>query len=352
MAEPHAAGVLHRVLDIAAWLADDASILWDWVYLPEQPTSEEYHWVWRFTCEMPEAARDPEAWVRGIEPLYRPGDGTAEGTKRSCEMIYRSWQALEKWAKEGKPAARDVQSAFLSEFEGQILSGNRGPDIRRIADEFCAGFIEVPAGTFRMGSPPEKQGMPEDVRTVWEDYMDSGDDPNELAEKYLDKWYFPPGKRGEEEREEEIEWWTRVFRDHDLEAIVERMYPSDETSAERVQQVSAFRLHSAPVLNCWYRLFRTGSRVEAVALSREYAQRSPQTDTPAIFVSWYDAWVFCQWARWDGHSCRLPHEDEWEYAAKADTAWDRNYWWGDEFDPAKCNADENVGHDDGARCKP
>ena len=71
---------------------------------------------------------------------------------------------------------------------------------------------------------------------------------------------------------------------------------------------------------------------------------SDDNEQPVIYVSWYDAWAFCLWARWKDRSCRLPEEHEWEYAAKAGTPWDWNYWWGDDFDETKCNAEWKVGH--------
>jgi formylglycine-generating enzyme required for sulfatase activity len=47
-----------------------------------------------------------------------------------------------------------------------------------------------------------------------------------------------------------------------------------------------------------------------------------------VVISFFDAWVYCQWLRWDGQSCRLPWETEWEYAAKYGFAsWDLEYWW-------------------------
>jgi hypothetical protein len=43
-------------------------------------------------------------------------------------------------------------------------------------------------------------------------------------------------------------------------------------------------------------------------------------------------------------SCRLPREYAWEYAAKAGTPSDWDYWWHEsDFDSSKCNADRNEG---------
>lgn len=66
---------------------------------------------------------------------------------------------------------------------------------------------------------------------------------------------------------------------------------------------------------------------------------SDTDDQPAVYVTWHEARLFC---RWRGHGFRLPTEEEWEHAA----SWDpvqgvkREYPWGGEFDPSRCNTCE------------
>ena len=265
----------------AYWLAQycseaDAAGLWDWITLPERPLTEEYYWVWRFLCEMHDDAREPQAWARAIEPLFRPGDGTPEGTKRSCELIYRAWKPLDKLAAAGNKDARRVQEAFLGEFENVILAGQRGEEAQRIARQFCDSFIDVPAGEFQMGSPPEKQGMPEDLKKQWKEYLEQEGDPEERAAAHIASWTFSPGKQGQEWRNGELEWWTDVFRDKDLEAVVRRQYTSDETPAGTN---SAGRWFSSQPLADHQRLVsavRSRPRHERVVVSRGLFSHQPR----------------------------------------------------------------------------
>jgi formylglycine-generating enzyme required for sulfatase activity len=57
-------------------------------------------------------------------------------------------------------------------------------------------------------------------------------------------------------------------------------------------------------------------------------------DYPVIFVSWYDAEIFCEW-----RGARLPSEAEWEKAAAFDPVEGLKtiYPWGDAFDGTRLN---------------
>ena len=304
--------------------------------------SEEYYWVWRFATEMPE--RDGEAWVRSMSPLYAPGDGTWN-TRRSNEMLYRSWRTMEAYAHGAdEPAANEaagaVRKAFLGEFAGQILSGKRGWRAWWTARRFVRSFITVPAGEFQMGSAEGKGGVPDEERRVWQSWLREGrDDSERHVEEFVSRYTFPPGKQGKALRDE----WrdsccrptgTKIWTDptailpeqrNARDATAEGRRVPDESFADAQWLVS---------------LVRSGARSAPTEYTDNYARISGRSNTPAIYVSWYDAWAFCVWAHWDGQSCRLPQEHEWEYAAKAGTPWDRNYWWGDEFDASKCNANK------------
>lgn len=333
----------------AYWLSQscsqqDADLLWSWIYLPQQPLTEEYYWVWRFLAEMHRDAIDPDAWVRAIEPVFRPGDGTAERTKRSTEIIYRAWGTLQRLVDEKAKAASDLQQSFLGEFESAILSGQRGQAAQTTAKQFRDSLKQIQSGEFIMGAPAEKQGMPESVKHDWLATFQQEGDPAKRAESLVNHWFpFTLSRRGQPEHKRKIDIWTRILSLRDLSAVSSLLYSLDETPEEPRQHIEGFSLSRWATTNAWYRLFSPMHGNDDCYYRDQYAKFSPTPDTPVIFVTWYDAWAFCQWASWEGKSCRLPYEHEWEYAAKAATPWDQDYWWGELFDPSKCNAGMRTG---------
>jgi formylglycine-generating enzyme required for sulfatase activity len=65
-------------------------------------------------------------------------------------------------------------------------------------------------------------------------------------------------------------------------------------------------------------------------------------DLPCTKVSWYEAVAFCRWlSSKSGLEIMLPTEQQWQRAAQGDDG--REYPWGDEFDPSRCNFGNNVG---------
>lgn len=57
----------------------------------------------------------------------------------------------------------------------------------------------------------------------------------------------------------------------------------------------------------------------------------PLDSVPIRYVHWDDAKAYVRWLSGiTGKTYRLPHESEWEIAARAGTY--TNFWWGDEFD--------------------
>ena len=299
---------------------EDADAMWDRIYIRDQQATDAYYQVWQFLSEMPEDALDPPAWLEAIEPLYRPTQTTDDGkryARRSTEMIFRSWGRLRQYCRDDlyRERAREILDRWRNEFAG-ILDGHQGNPRREAAQSVADDFLSLPStDAFRMGAPAAKQGAPEaGVRGI----------ENILAD--VDGWLS--GRtfhaRPTSDRRIRAEWRERFERARDTgdrAPVLDFHFPKDETpeSGEAVRSMEAFQLARGPVRNAQIRLFDPGfglrTNCEFDRYNQKYAEISPSESHPAVFVSWFDAWVLGQWFFWEDQACALPTEEQWEYAA-------------------------------------
>ncbi len=131
---------------------------------------------------------------------------------------------------------------------------------------------------------------------------------------------------------------------------------ADESRKKEIQIAQAYQLARYPVtyaqFDCFVQAddFRDerwweGMPLQEEAYGRRYQlkelseQAFPYTNHPRERVSWYQAVAFCRWlSNMLGHEVDLPHEYEWEVAARYPH--NKFYPWGNEFDPEKANTSE------------
>lgn len=329
----------------------DCERLWDWIYLKDQSPTEDYYQFWQFLCEMPEDARDDEKWLSAIEMLYQPAvrvapdnseDEPTYFAKRSSEMIYRSWWKLDEYCQEENPRAIGIREKWWGEFEKIWKKGAHGPVHQQTANDIVEHLLDLPGGTFRMGTTPEKQGfqsLPLEQQQYWiRTFADFRSNPVDAIGKWFSQ--LPQTRASDAFRERCESRWTRLARSSDereaFSEFINDVYPANEQ--ELVRAVSNFQLGRQTLTNRFVRLFDPTHGLRQSDLWKNYAAYatySATSDHPANFLNWFDGWVICQWLRWNGQSCQLPYEDQWEFAVKLglnNEDWHWRYWWGDDFE--------------------
>lgn len=94
--------------------------------------------------------------------------------------------------------------------------------------------------------------------------------------------------------------------------------------------VKSFYIDVYETTNAHYKRFVDATGAEPPLLWRNGTYPPAKINHPVVYVSWFDADAFCQWA-----GKRLPTEEEWEKAARGSDG--RHFPWGTPFDFKKAN---------------
>jgi formylglycine-generating enzyme required for sulfatase activity/GTPase SAR1 family protein len=277
----------------------ESMILRNMLFLAYDTNSQQFYNFWRFLSEMPSNCRTSEVWLASISVLYMRGSissgsfdiggaSHSEGVMRSNEMIYRSWPTLNSYTLHPLPKvkqrANEITENWLGEFQ-DITNGGSGVFARNIAHRLRDDFLEIPAGRVTVSENQRWQ----------QTYFES------LRRK------IQSSGGGSVLDEEEIR--VRIEEQRKF-CIVE----------SRTFEVSKFALRRRTVSLDEYKLYDP-------TFFCEYRDVEESGDLPVVQITFFDAWAFCKWLRWDGLSCRLPWEVEWEHAAKIDFDPSQEFWW-------------------------
>lgn len=379
----------------ALWLAsyasaEDARRMRFHVFRPEDERSDRYYEFNVFLAEMPREARTPEVWVAAASSWY---EFDPKKTWPS-EMLFRSWatmhaiaaRPLHDWwnrsyavliddrrssqrveaQHDGSAEALAGASALLDRYQEafqRVLEGANGAVARELVGD--QAWCTVPRGEYEMGSLECDQGFPKKTEAYWHDVLrrvQSGEvSAAEAAAACTPLHWFGGTAAGKRLQQHDIAWLTEQLAPLEpgtavagveeaykkaFDTIRDKWRRKDETPTEASQLVAQLALHRYPVLHRWFRLWSPAhAQVVSASLQRIGVVEPPADDHPVIYVSWYDAWAFCQWVRWRDaqgkrFGLRLPHEVEWEYAARFAPSSDgppvpvpraQPYWWGHDF---------------------
>jgi hypothetical protein len=291
---------------------------------------------------MPSKARTDSVWLESIAMLYQPNirkqapedkDPRDEGygfySKRSNEMIYRSWETLDAYTQNGfsnvKAQANAIRDRWWGEFEGGFLAGEHGAELKAVAEEITSHLLPIPAGTVRLGTTRERQEWPELIEHARNQFNEFRKEENIQA--YFERYPYFETRAGKLEKEKRKQKLKAILQRTDSEKALteffEVFYGFTYVNNPNLS-IDAFAIGRQTISNAWYRLYNP----RHTQIWSGYKEYSKTLQHPAVGISFFDAWVYCNWLRWDGRSCRLPWETEWEYAAKFDSpSWQLEYWW-------------------------
>jgi formylglycine-generating enzyme required for sulfatase activity len=176
-----------------------------------------------------------------------------------------------------------------------------------------------------MGTTRERQEIP-GAMEFGQEKLNEFRDEAKLDEYFAENKFFET-RAGILEKERRKLKLKAIFQRKDSEEaareLLEMFYAFTIVSNPELS-IDAFQLGRQTISNAWYRLYNP----RHTQFWSGYKEYSKTLQHPAVGISFFDAWVYCQWLRWDRQSCRLPWETEWEYAAKYGFAsWELEYWW-------------------------
>ena len=105
------------------------------------------------------------------------------------------------------------------------------------------------------------------------------------------------------------------------------------------KSIAAFEISKFPITNIEYKRFIDITGYSQPEEWKEGFYPAGKGNHPVVYISKYDAEVYCRWltrVNETGKKYRLPHEFEWEKAARGEHG--KEFPWGDEFDRIKCNS--------------
>jgi len=113
----------------------------------------------------------------------------------------------------------------------------------------------------------------------------------------------------------------------------------DDEQPQHTLHLPDYYIARTPITNAQYAVFVKATDHELPMNWKRRRPPSGKEDHPVVYVSWYDAVVYCNWlAELTSKPYRLPSEAEWEKAARGTDG--RIYPWGDEWHSERCNSAE------------